>query len=163
MTAPQPQTPCTRVLREALLAGTLASVLSAAALVWAGHREVRSTAAPLNAVGHWRWGNAAFRQYGFTGRHTALGYAIHHGASIWWSGIHAFAMTNNRCASHTVTIAGGSLATSAVAWVVDFNCIPKRLTPGFEHHLSRSALVGVYLLFAAGLALGAARSRRSTR
>lgn len=40
------------VLYEALVAGSCASVLSTLALAWAGHREIRSAVAPVNAVSH---------------------------------------------------------------------------------------------------------------
>ncbi|MDO4592457.1 MAG: hypothetical protein Q4B46_06595 [Comamonadaceae bacterium] len=157
-----PATRTSRLLHEAWVAGSLASALSALALTWAGHREIRSSTAPLNAVSHWRWGNPALRKRGFTGRHTLLGYAIHHCASIWWAGIHAIARHRHPRADQTSTVLLGALTTSAVACVVDFKCTPQRLTPGFEHHLSRKALAGVYLHFAAGLALGALSSRATT-
>lgn len=145
--------------REALVAGAFASVLSALALGWAGHHEVNSTTAPLNAVSHWRWGKPALRKRGLTGRYTALGYGIHHCASIWWASLYALATRNRRDVDRPATVLAGALATSAVACVVDFKCTPERLKPGFEQHLSRPALTGVYLAFAVGLALGAMASR----
>jgi hypothetical protein len=58
-----------------------------------------------------------------------------------------------------------SAVTSALACVVDFKMTPKRLTPGFEHRLSRKALGGTYLLFAVGLAIGSmlVRAKRNRR
>ena len=44
------------------MAGSCASVLSAAVLALAGQREAGSAAAPINAVSHWYWGDRAFRQ-----------------------------------------------------------------------------------------------------
>ena len=147
------------VLREALMAGSCARVLSACALVWAGHSEVRSAVAPLNAVSHWRWGRTALHQHGFSARHTVLGYSIHHCASIWWAAIHAAATMNRRRSKEPSVVAAAALATSAVACLVDFKCTPERLKPGFEHHLSRPKLGGIYLAFAAGLAVGAMLAR----
>lgn len=143
------------VWREALVAGSCASVLSAIALVWAGQREVRSPTAPLNAVSHWRWGKPALHKRGFSTRHTLLGYCIHHAASVWWAALHAAAMRRRPDARRPAVLLAGAATTSAVACVVDFQCTPERLTPGFEHHLSRPALAGVYALFAIGLAAGA--------
>ena len=148
------------VLREALVAGTYASMLSAVALSWAGRREVHSIAAPLNAVSHWGWGRSALRMHGFSARHTALGYFIHHCASLWWAGLHAAAMQRRCNAGRPSIIVAGAAATSAVACVVDFKCTPERLTPGFEHHLSRRSLAGVYAMFAVGLAIGALAVRQ---
>ena len=147
------------VLWEGLVAGSCASVLSALALAWRGQRDIRSTTAPLNAVSHWRWGDPALRQRGFTARHTVLGYAIHHCASIWWASLHAAVMQRRADARRPAAVLAGSAATGALACVVDFQCTPERLTPGFEHHLSRTSLAGVYALFAVGLAVGVWASR----
>lgn len=147
------------VLREALMAGSFASVLSTFTLAWAGHSEVRSAVAPLNAVSHWRWGRPAFHQREFSVRHTLLGYSIHHCASIWWAAVHAAAMMHHPRSQQPAQVVAGALTTSVVACLVDFKCTPERLKPGFEHHLSRPQLGGVYLAFAAGLALGAMLAR----
>ena len=40
----------------------------------------------------------------------------------------------------------GAAATSATAWLADFNFTPHRFTPGYEHRLSTSALVAGALL-----------------
>lgn len=149
------------VLREAWVAGSCASVLSALALGWAGHREVRSAAAPLNAVSHWRWGRRALFQRGISGHHTLLGFFIHHCASVWWAGLHAAVRGRSPRAQQPAVVLAGAAATSAIACVVDFQYTPERLTPGFEHHLSRRALAGVYAMFALGLAAGALAVRRS--
>lgn len=143
------------MLVEALVAGSCASVLSALALGWAGRREVKSATAPLNAVSHWRWGKPALRKHGFSARYTVLGYCIHHGASVWWASLHAAVMQRRPDARVPAVLLAGAAATGAVACAVDFQCTPERLTPGFEHHLSRLSLAGVYALFALGLAAGA--------
>ena len=50
-------------------------------------------------------------------------------------------------------------------WSVDYQVVPKRFTPGFEHRLSTGAMVGVYALLALGLGAGALamRNRYSDR
>lgn len=168
--APAPR-PAARPVRashialEGLVAGSCASVLSALALAWAGRRQVRSAAAPLNAVSQWRWGSKALRQHGASGRYTALGYVIHHGASVFWACLHAAARSRHPDAHRAHVAAVGAVATSAVACFVDFRCTPERFTPGFQHHLSRGALAGTYAAFGLGLALGAyalhARAQRA--
>ena len=145
--------PHRRLWSEAALAGTLASVLSAVVLGWTGHREKRSITAPVNAVSHWWWGKPALRVRGLSVRHTLLGYAIHHGAALGWAALHALAVRGRTKSATPAALVAGAAATSAVACLVDFKCTPERFTPGFEHHLSRSALVGVYAAFALGLAL----------
>ena len=44
-------------------------------------------------------------------------------------------------------------------WSVDYQVVPKRFTPGFEHRLSTGAMVGVYALLALGLGVGALAMR----
>lgn len=46
-------------VQQSLVAGSLASLLSSAVLAWAGRREDRSAAAPLNALSRWYWGDEA--------------------------------------------------------------------------------------------------------
>ena len=43
-------------------------------------------------------------------------------------------------------------ATSAIAYVVDYHVVPRRLTPGFELRLPGAALAGIYAAMALGLA-----------
>ncbi len=140
---------------EGLVAGSLASVLSALALAWAGSRQTRSAATPLNAVSQWRWGDRALREHRASGRYTALGYAIHHGASVFWGCVHAAALRRHPQAHRLHLATAGAAATSVLACFVDFRCTPERFTPGFQHHLSRNALAGTYAAFGVGLALGA--------
>lgn len=48
----------------------------------------------------------------------------------------------------------GAAAAAAVAYFVNYRLTPERLTPGFEHRLSRKSMTAVYACFALGLALG---------
>jgi len=150
--APRPSTHAT--IRHALVAGSLASLLSAGALALAGRRENRSAAAPVNAVSHWYWGDRALRRRRVDARHTLTGYLIHHGASVFWAGLYAWTARNTPALRTPAGALLGSLPTAALACFVDFRLTPSRLTPGFEHRLSRPALTGVYFAFALGLAAG---------
>lgn len=141
-------------LREGLVSGTLASLLSTAALAVAGRRETGHAAAPTNAVSHWAWGEEALRHNRPTLRHTLLGLAIHQGASVLWATLYA-RLRPEGTVHDPVTATTGAAATAAMAALVDFKCTPQRLTPGFEHRLSGPALLAVYACFAAGIALGA--------
>ena len=144
----------TRALAQGAWAGSLASAFSALALLAAGHRREREPLAPVNAISHWAWGDAALHEDKADWRHTALGYAIHHGASLFWSTLHAQAFSGPRrprTAAHALRQAA---ATAAAACFVDYRLTPHRFTPGFEHRLDRKQLAVVYGCFAAGLALG---------
>lgn len=141
---PGPKRP---VLAPALLSGTLASIASTAMLVIMGHRELGDAAAPLNGPSQWVWGRDAKYCNGFSVRHTLVGYAIHHLASVGWAALF------ERCRGKGC--AGPAVAVSAVAGMVDFRLTPRRLRPGFEKRISRRAVVLVYCTFALGLAASA--------
>lgn len=144
-----------------LVAGSLASLLSGAVLAWAGRRQNASAAAPLNAVSHWYWGDAALQRDSADLRHTATGYATHHASAVFWAGLFALACRQQPALRRGPGALLGSAATSAVACFVDFQLTPKRFTPGFEHRLSKPALAGVYTAFALGLALGTSAVQRA--
>jgi hypothetical protein len=146
-------------LRDGALAGSLASVLSAAALLAAGQRRLRRPAAPVNAISHWAWGDAALHVDRPTVRHTVLGYLIHHAASIFWSTLHVRTWGRPSPQRDVKTVAVQAAATAAVACCVDYKLTPRRFTPGFEHRLTKPQLALVYAMFAVGLALGSRRAR----
>ncbi|MBL0420007.1 hypothetical protein JI739_06570 [Ramlibacter sp. AW1] len=150
--------PWNTALREGLVAGSMASLLSTAALIAFGRRETGSMAAPLNAVSHWVHEPEALYVDEPSLRYTGVGYATHHAASILWATLYAAGrqlLTPGRPPS-----LAGAAATTAVAALVDFKMTPARFTPGFEHRLSHTALVGVYAALALGTYLGARAYRR---
>jgi hypothetical protein len=136
---------------RAAVSGCVASVTSTAALALLGRAENGSAVAPTNAISHWLWGDRALRRDRPTVRHTATGYAIHHAASIFWAVLFEKYRTDR--------VVRDAAVTSTLACLVDFKLTPHRLTPGFEHRLSRRSLATVYGAFALGLALGAVFSR----
>ena len=156
-------TSCKQALREGAVAGSVASLLSTAALARAGPRENGYAAAPVNAISHWIWGPPAFRVNRTTLRHTLAGYLIHHAASVFWGVLHALAWGVQPQAKRPLPALVGAAAAAAAAYFVDYRMTPERLTPGFEHRLSTRALVTVYASFALGLALGSIESRHMAR
>jgi hypothetical protein len=153
--------PWNQALRTGTLAGSIASLTSMVALLAAGRREAGTPIAPLNAVSHWIWGDRALWQQRASWRHTVAGYVIHHGASVFWGVLYAKAWAAREGASRrpVPTLAGAGVAAGA-ACLVDLRLTPHRLTPGFEHQLSRPALGAVYACFALGLAAGAMLAAR---
>ena len=142
-----------QALREGVVAGSLASVFSAAYLAWAGNRR-GEPAAPLNAVSHWFFGNRALREDEPSMLYTATGYVTHHLASIFWATLHAKAWGARPEAKAPLPAVAGAVTAAAVASFVDYQLTPKRLTPGFEHRLGRPEMVNVYACFALGMAIG---------
>jgi hypothetical protein len=140
-------------------AAVSAGVLSLAALGLRGLSETGSASAPLNAVSHVLWGDEALRRDDPSVDHTLVGGAVHLGSGLVWAALYGWVRQRRRqpTALNSVTDA---IVVSAVAAAVDFRLTPHRLTPGFEHRLSRPGLVWVYGAFAAGLALSGIRSQR---
>ena len=152
--------PWTRALREGLVTGSIASIASAIALALAGRRENHHPAAPVNAVSHWVWDREALCADKPTVRHTVTGYLVHHGASVFWGALHARAWGMHPANRKPVPALAGAAVASALACFVDYNLTPRRLTPGFEHRLSRRSMAFVYASFALGLAAGTVLLRR---
>lgn len=149
-----------QALEQGVVAGSFASLASAAALTAAGGRENGHGAAPVNAISHWVWHPEALHQNEPSWRHTLTGYAIHHAASIFWATLHARAWGARPEARQPLPALAGAVAAAAIAYFVDYRMTPQRLTPGFEHRLSRKAMVAVYTCFALGLAAGSMAAQR---
>lgn len=142
-------------LQEGAVTGSVAAVVSAAALAFAGRRDAGSAAAPINAEGHWLWGDDALRADAASAKYTLSGYATHHLSNIFWATLYArLRGPRSRPRSLPRALAGG-VATSAAAALIDYTLVPKRFTPGFENPLSPSSMVMVFGAIAAGLAAGA--------
>jgi hypothetical protein len=150
-------------VREGAVAGTLASFLSTAVLATAGSRQAGSAVAPTNAVSHWLWGDESLQVQRPTWRHTLTGYVTHHLASIFWAALYSLVYGHRATAKTVPQALAGGVATSAVAYVVDYGLVPKRLTPGYEHRISTGAMVATYGALAAGFALGALLLRERRR
>ncbi len=148
-----------RWLRQALVAGSVASITSSAVIVAASHRHRGAPASGTNATSHWLWGAKAQRRDRPSWRYTAVGYAIHHASSVFWAAIYEAVLARRATASpryRSLLAAGVGL----LAWFVDYRVVPRRLTPGFERHFPRKSMLATYVAFSGGLALAAILLRR---
>lgn len=144
-----------QALREGAVAGSAASLLSTAALAALGPRQAGSVPGPLNAASHWLWGDQSLREDGSTWRHTLTGLLTQHAASIMWATLYARVYGHREEAKRLPNAIAGGIATSAVAYVVDYTITPKRFTPGYEHRLDGKGMLGVYVALAIGFTAGA--------
>lgn len=152
-----------RAGRQALVSGTIASVLSTGVLALIGKSKLDKPLAPTNATSHWLWGDEeAYNALEPSLEHTAVGYATHHASALMWATIFE-RWLNHSGALRPSEIVRDAVGMTALASFVDYQLTPKRLTPGFEAHLSKGALVGVFAAFGAGLALGAILNRQHER
>lgn len=141
-------------LREGVVSGTLAGLLSAAVLAAAGKREAGNAAAAVNAESHWLWGDESLRQDAPTLRHTLTGFVTHQLSTVFWATLHALVRGRANARATVPQALLGAAATSAAAAAIDYTLVPKRLTPGFEHRLSKGAMTGVFAAIALGIAAG---------
>ena len=152
-----------RAGRQALVSGTIASVLSTGVLALLGKSKLDKPLAPTNATSHWLWGDEeAYNALDPSLEHTAVGYATHHASALMWATIFE-RWLNHSGTLRTSEILRDAAGMTAIASFVDYQLTPKRLTPGFEAHLSKGAMLGVFTAFGAGLALGAILNRQHAR
>ena len=135
-------------LRRALVSGTWASLVSTAVISCFSRRRNRATAAGTNATSQWVWGREAHRRDGWSLRHTALGYVIHHACSIFWASGYEWVRKGRRKPSPVLPLA---VATSVLAYVVDYKVVHPRLSPGFDQRMKDRDMFFVYAAFGIGL------------
>jgi hypothetical protein len=146
----------TNLFRRASVSGNAAGCAAAVTAAALAPGEGSTGYAPINAVTHCLWPGSAFSQTGLSARFTLTGLAIHQSSAIFWGVLFEALLARpwrTHCAvatpARTLACAG---ATAAIAYAVDYHVVPKRLTPGFEAHLSGRSMLGVYAALAAGLA-----------
>jgi hypothetical protein len=149
-----------RVLASGLVAGTVSMLL----LAWRGQRDRGEVLQAINAPSHWLFGDEALAQTTPSWRYTGWGTLIHQASSLMWATVfdRFVFQTKTQPADQRPSVAHLAVqaaATTGVAALVDLKLVPQRLTPGFEHHLSRCSLGWVYGSFGAGLLLGALMMR----
>lgn len=153
-----------QTIQDAWVSGSAASIASTICLSLLGKAELNRLAAPINGPSQWIWGRYAPYENRFSLRYTLVGYLIHHAASVFWATLYEKLRQRMARADAAPAVMPAAVTTVA-AYIVDFHFTPKRLTPGFEHRLSKRALLMVYGSFAIGLAAVALgdRYRRDAR
>jgi hypothetical protein len=138
-------------MRQAVISGAAASVLSAITLALCGRAENGHAAGPVNGPSQWVYGRRAAYVRGASLRHTLVGFLVHHVMSTGWALMHERLFGRDKQHhSFGKRVALGAV-TATAANLVDFQVAPTRLRPGFEVQLSRKALFVVYAAFAVGL------------
>jgi hypothetical protein len=143
------------LIARILLAGTAGAIASAVAAALASRLENRHAARPINAIAHIYDGGAPPAHDGQGSRNTALGFAIHTAASLWWATFYEFALKLQSPPRKLLTGSG----IAAIAYVVDYYVVSTRFRPGFEEYLSPRGMFAVYAALAAGFALSSRNGR----
>ena len=143
----------TRIGLSALVSGTVASMVSAAALALLAKAEGKGALQPTNATSHWLKGPQAVARNEADAAHTLLGLATHHASSVFWA-LPFEAWLSTRPRRSSVELLRDATVMSTIAAAVDYGVVPKRLTPGWDLVLSKRSLVATYAALAIGLAVG---------
>jgi hypothetical protein len=148
-------------LLHTLATAAPASAATTAVVSLCGEIEERNAAAPLNAVSHILGGDSAARQDDLSLKHTGTGVALNTLAITSWAGVYeAVFGSRARRGSNRAAILGG-IATSALAYAIDYHVVPRRLTPGFEKRLSPLSMFAVYASLALSLPIASLLGRKS--
>lgn len=141
------------VFKDAVIVGTVSGLTSLAAMALRSRQENGTPWVSINAPSHWLWGEEAIRQNGPSWRYTATGFLVHQLSAGFWALIHERWFASEGAPRSTGNLVRDAAITSALAALVDFRCVPDRLSPGFQRRLSFGSLVGIYVLFGGGLVL----------
>jgi hypothetical protein len=128
------------LVTRSLVSGSAVSLVTTAALALLARIEGRHPVQPLNSTSHWYRGEAAGHSRDIDVGHTLLGFATHHGASVFWAVIFQ-AVRRLRPGRPPLMDAVG---VSAIAALVDYGVVPKRLTPGWERVVSPTSIALAY-------------------
>jgi hypothetical protein len=142
------------ILRSALVTGTIASVVSSAALALLAKFERKSALQPVNSTSHWLKGAEAANRNTADATHTLVGYATHHASTVFWA-LPFQAWLSRRPASPATKLLRDAIVMSGIAAAVDYGVTPKRFTPGWELVLSKASMFAAYGALAIGLFAGA--------
>ncbi|HET8700313.1 MAG TPA: hypothetical protein VFL97_01415 [Nitrococcus sp.] len=148
-------------MRDSIAPGTAAGLTTLATVAARGSKDTGSAVAPINASSHAIWGDKAASVEAITVRHTVPGVIFNVAGTSWWALVFEklFGTAVDR-RGFPAALLGGT-ATAALAYLVDYRIVPRRLTPGWEHRVSRSSLFMTLGAMAAGLTIGAMCSRRN--
>jgi hypothetical protein len=136
------------MMRDALITGSIACIATLAAAAALGARERGSAVAPINATSHILWGEEAADARVPDLKHTVPGVALNEGACVFWALFYEklFGRSAERGDAAAAFAGGGAVA--ALAYLVDYHLVSKRLTPGWEHQLSGRSLAVMYAALA---------------
>ena len=143
--------------RYIIYCGAGAAVGAVAAIMTLAKAEGKPALAPVNASSHWLWGDKAGRQTEADLEHTGIGGATNICAGLMWGGLLGAHFQRRRPTS--VGIVRDGAVMGAIAGLLDYGLLPRRLSPGWELVLSgRSVVLGMASM-AAGAVIGGFAAR----
>jgi hypothetical protein len=151
-----------RTARYAFYCGTAAGLASMAAVMLAGRLEGNGAVRPLNATSHFLWGKKAARSNDADLRHTVSGVITNQAAGMFWGTLFG-AFLASWPPRTPLRMLRDAAIMGAVAGVVDYGIVPKRLTPGWEMALSKRSVVISFAAMTLGLAAGGLLAQHDER
>lgn len=144
---------------SAVVTGTVATLVSTAALAAFAKLEGKGALQPLNATSHWLNDDDAAKVDLPTVRHTGVGFFTHHASAVFWAAPFEAWLAANPPATIWALLRD-SFVMAGIAGAVDYGLTPHRLTPGWELVLSKKSMLASYVALGFGLAAGALASER---
>ncbi|CAA0096680.1 Uncharacterised protein [Starkeya nomas] len=141
------------LLTRAILSGSAVSLATSVALALLARSEGRHAVQPVNSTSHWFLGEAAGHSRAIDLKHTLGGFATHHAASVFWAMVFE---ALQRLRPNKAPL-GDAVAVSALAALVDYGVVPKRLTPGWEKVVTPKSIALAYVAMALALAASCPR------
>ncbi|MCE9557836.1 MAG: hypothetical protein K8R88_02685 [Armatimonadetes bacterium] len=143
------------ILHNIVTMGLWSAVFTTVAVMVFAALEKVSVWSPLNAIAHIFFGDEAIGVNRPVTKCLVSGTILNLGAALGWAAIAEFGYYFLKIsAGHVFPTVALSAAVTVLAYITDFVIVPKRLTPGFEHVLSRRSLYLVYGVLALALTLG---------
>ena len=143
-----------------LVAGAAASAATTLTVGLAGIAEQGSPWPALNSISKMVRGNHAPWRNEVSWKFTGTGALLNTAAVFSWATIYAVLRGPRTRTDYAKAVTAG-VATSALAYVIDYHIVPERFTPGFEKRLPDRSLGLIYAALALGLA--ASELMRPTR
>lgn len=143
-----------QLLVSTLVTGTVASIVSTAALAAMSKAEGKRAVQPTNSTSHWLHGENAGSVEEMDMPHTGTGLATHHASAVFWA-LPFEAWLASHPPRSNIELMRNASVMAVVAAIVDYGIVPKRLTPGWELTLSQKSIIGAFASLAVGLTAGA--------
>ena len=136
-------------LRYPLFCGAGAALGAMAAITLLARVEGKPALAPATASSHWLWEDEDGRRPEDEPLRAGVGIATNVGAGLMWGGLLGAHLQRSPREPHEIVRDGAVMG--AVAALLDYGLLPRRLSPGWENTLSgRSVVLGM-----AGMTAGA--------
>ena len=159
-----PRKSWSEAVQDGLVTGAVVCAATSVVAALLSRRAGAGAARPINASTHVAYGRQAERVDDVDLKHTALGFVINAGASVFWATIYEkmFGATAER--GDIAQAVFGAKAIADLAYLTDYHVMPKRLTPGWEAGVSDRSLLMIFNVLAASLPVrGLLKSRLDGR